>query len=347
MKAQMLTGIGQIELKDVLTPEIINPNDVLLKIEYVGVCGSDVHYYETGRIGSQVVQFPFTVGHECSATVVDFGPAVKTLKKGEPVVVEPAVSCWQCDQCKAGRPHTCKHLKFLGCPGQIEGCLSEYIVMPAECCFPTKEKISLQQGVLCEPLAIGIYAVQQSQLQADQAIAILGAGPIGLSCLAAGRVESTGEIYMTEKIPERIEIAKNAGANWVGNPDSEDIVAAVMKRHPQGVDVVFECAGQQETLDQAIEILKPGGKLLLIGIPPTAKRVTFLIDTLRHKEICIQNVRRQNHCVQPALDMMDRGDFDVNVMVTHRFPFEHTQAAFDLAASYEDGVLKAMIDFPE
>ena len=107
MKAQMLTGIGQFESIDVPTPKILQPDDVLLKIEYVGVCGSDIHYYQTGRIGSQIVEFPFTIGHECSATVVDFGPDVKTVKKGEPVVVDPAISCWQCEQCKAGRPHTC------------------------------------------------------------------------------------------------------------------------------------------------------------------------------------------------------------------------------------------------
>lgn len=342
MRAQVLTAIGQIELIDVSTPKILDPNDVLLKIEYVGVCGSDVHYYETGKIGSQVVQFPFAVGHECTATVVDFGPAVKTLKKGEPVVVEPAVSCWQCAQCKAGRPHTCEQLKFLGCPGQIAGCLCEYIVMPSECCFPTKGKISLEQGVLCEPFAIGVYAVQQSQLQAGQTMAVLGAGPIGLSCLAAGRVELAGGVFVTEKISERIEIAKNAGANWVGNPDSEDIVAAILTQQPQGVDVVFECAGQQETLDQAIDILRPGGKLMMIGIP-REKRVSFCPDRIRRKEITIINVRRQNHCTQKAIDLIAAGKVNLDFMITHTFDFEQTKEAFDLVAHYKDGALKALI----
>ena len=133
MKAMMLTGIRQMEMQDVPVPVIQNDNDVLLKIEYVGVCGSDVHYYETGRIGSQIVQYPYAVGHECTATVVKIGSGVIGLKEGDPVVVEPAISCGYCDQCQAGRPHTCRQLKFLGCPGQIDGCLSEYIVMPAEC----------------------------------------------------------------------------------------------------------------------------------------------------------------------------------------------------------------------
>lgn len=342
MKAQMLTGIGQIEHRDVPTPEILNPRDVLLKVEYVGVCGSDVHYYETGRIGNQIVRFPFTVGHECSAIVVDFGPGVKTLKKGQPVVVEPAVSCGQCEQCKAGRPHTCQKLKFLGCPGQMEGCLSEYLVMPAECCFPTNGKITLQQGVLCEPFAIGVYAVQRSGFQAGQTAAIFGAGPIGHSCLAAAQVQGEAKIYMTEKITERVKIAAGAGADWVGNPDSEDIVGAILKKQPQGVDVVYECAGQLETLNQAIDVLKPGGKLMMIGIP-REERVSFSPDLMRRKELTIVNIRRQNHCTQKAIDLIATGKVKLDFMITHTFDFSQTPQAFDLVANYRDGVVKALI----
>jgi len=342
MKAQMLTGIGQIELRDVPAPKILDSCDVLLRVEYVGVCGSDVHYYETGRIGSQIVKFHFTIGHECSATVIDFGPGVTHLKKGEPVIVEPAVSCGQCDQCRTGRPHTCRKLKFLGCPGQMEGCLSEFLVMPAACCFPTKGKITLEEGVLCEPFAIGVYAVQQSQLQPGQTAVILGAGPIGLSCLAAARGQSAVKIYMTEKIVERVKIAGNAGADWVGNPDSEDVVRAISNCHPQGVDVVYECAGQQETLDQAIEVLKPGGKLMMIGIP-RHERVSFCPDLMRRKEITLINIRRQNHCTQKAIDLLAAGKVNLDFMITHTFVFSQTPQAFDLVAGYRDGVVKALI----
>ncbi len=342
MNAQMLTGIGRMEMRQVPTPAIVNPTDVLLKIEYVGVCGSDVHYYETGRIGSQVVQFPFAVGHECSATVADTGPGVTNLKKGQPVVVEPAVSCWQCVQCKAGRPHTCEKLKFLGCPGQIAGCLSEYIVMPAECCLPTYDAITLQKGVLCEPFAIGVYAVEQSGLTAGQTAAIFGAGPIGLSCLAAAQYEDASAIYMTEKIADRIEIAKSAGADWVGSPETADVVAEISGSCSGGVDIAFECAGQQDTLDQAINILKPGGKLMMIGIPRES-RVSFCPDLIRRKEISMINVRRQNHCTQKAIDRIASGKVNLDYMVTHTYSFEQTQQAFDLAAGYKDGVIKALV----
>ncbi len=342
MKAQMLTAIGRMEMAEVAEPVMAGATDVLLKIEYVGVCGSDVHYYETGRIGSQVVQFPYMVGHECAATVVDFGADVKGLEKGQPVVVEPAVSCWQCDQCKAGRPHTCRKLKFLGCPGQLDGCLCEYLVMPAECCFPTHDAITLQQGVLCEPFAIGVYAAQQSQITAGQTAAIFGAGPIGLSCLAAAQCEQVGTVAITEKISERIDIAKAAGADWVGNPDAQDVTAEIIDRYDGGVDVAFECAGQQETLDQAIDVLKPGGKLMLIGIP-REPRVSFCPDLMRRKEISIINVRRQNHCTQKAIDLIASGRSNLDFMMTHTYEFDQTPEAFDLVAGYKDGVVKALI----
>ena len=342
MKAQMLTALRRIELKEIPRPRVQGPTDVLLKIKYVGVCGSDVHYYETGRIGSQVVEYPYQVGHECSAVVVEVGSAVTSLAAGQAVVVEPAVSCHMCDQCRAGRPHTCRKLKFLGCPGQLPGCLSEYLVMPAECCFPIDGKITLQQGVLCEPFAIGVYAVQQSAVGMSMKVGVLGAGPIGLSCLAAAKAEGVQTAYVTEIIPERMAIAQQAGADWVGSPRTEDVVGAVMQREPEGLDIVYECAGQQETLDQAVEMLKPGGKLMIIGIP-REDRVSFCPDLIRRKEITLINVRRQNHCTQKAIDLVAQKKVDLDFMITHTFDFEQTAEAFEVVAGYRDGVVKALI----
>ncbi len=342
-----LTGIRQMEMMEVPTPEIVNDDDVLIRMKVIGVCGSDVHYYEVGQIGSQVIEYPFTVGHEASGVVEAVGSAVTHVKPGDRIAIEPAMPCGECDQCAAGRPNTCRTLRFLACPKQAEGCLSEYIVMPEECCFKLAGNTTFDEGAISEPLAIGVYAVKQSIPMQGAKVGILGAGCIGLSVLLPAKAQGAEKVYVTDKIDSRLELARKAGAVWGGNPDNEDVVEKVKELEPDGLDVVFECCGEQDALDQAIEMLKPGGKLLLIGIPPIAERVTFLIDKLRHKEVCIQNVRRQCHCVQPSLDMMDRGDFDVSVMVTHRFPFEQTQAAFDLAASYEDGVLKTMIDFPD
>jgi L-iditol 2-dehydrogenase len=344
MKVAMLTGIRQIEMFDRPEPMLTQDTDVLIKMKTLGVCGSDVHYYTTGKIGSQVVKYPFPVGHEGAGQVVKTGSAVTHVKPGDRVAIEPAMPCWECDQCLAGRPHTCRKLKFLGCPGQADGCLSEYIVMPETSCIKISDALSYDQAAISEPLAIGVYAVKQSVPMKDTKIGILGFGPIGMSVLLPALAQGASKAYISDKIDERLKIAKKSGAYWIGNPDKMDIVEEIKKEEPLLLDVVFECCGQQEAIDQAVEMLKPGGKLMIIGIPEFS-RWSFSVDKLRHKEITIQNVRRQVNCVEPALEMMENGSVDISLMPTHRFSFKDTKHAFDLVTGYKDGVMKAMIDF--
>lgn len=344
MRSMVLTGIRQMEMREVPDPKISNETDVLIKMSTMGVCGSDVHYFVSGKIGNQVVQYPFPVGHEGSGVVEGIGKGVKNVKVGDRVAIEPAMSCWQCDQCKIGRHHTCRKLRFLGCPRQADGCLSEYIVMPESSCFKIKDSMTMDQAALSEPLAIGVYAVRQSILMKGAKIAILGAGPIGRCVMLPARTEGAEKIYVTDKIDRRLEEAARYGADWIGNPDKEDVVGRILEQEPRGLDVVFECCGQQEALDQSISMLKPGGKLMVIGIP-AVNRISFSIDDIRHKETLIVNVRRQCDCVQPCLDMIDSKRIDVNPLVTHHFRFDDTKEAFDLVAGYKEGVVKAMIQF--
>ncbi len=344
MKAMQLTGIRQISMVEVPDSVIINDTDVLIKMKVLGVCGSDVHYFKHGKIGSQVVQFPFTLGHEGAGQVVAVGKAVKHIKAGQRIAIEPAMPCGECDQCLSGRPHTCRKLKFLGCPGQAEGCLGEFIVMPESSCIPVSEKLSYDQGAISEPLAIGVYAVKQSIPMKDAKIAILGFGPIGMSVLLTALAQGAEKVYVTDKTNQRLKIAQKCGAIWTGNPDNLDVVTSIKEQEPLLLDAVFECCGKQEASDQAIEMLKPGGKLMIVGIPEFS-RWSFSVDDLRRKEITITNVRRQVGCVQPALEMMEKGIVDVSLMPTHRFGFADSQKAFELVADYKDGVMKAMIDF--
>ncbi len=344
MKAMQLTGIRQMEMREVADPVIQQDTDVLIKMKIVGVCGSDIHYYVSGKIGSQVVQYPFTVGHEGAGQVVAVGKKVTRVKPGDRIIVEPAMSCGQCDQCLLRRPHTCRKIKFLGCPKQAEGCLSEYLVMPESCCIPISDSLTLQEAALTEPLAIGLYAVKQSIPMSEAKIGILGAGPIGFSVMMPALALGAKKAYVTDKIDARLCLAAKAGASWTGNPDKSDIVKDILAVEPSGLDVVFECCGQQSALTQAIDLLKPGGKLMIVGIPEVST-VYFPVDKMRHREICIQNVRRQNHCVEPSVEMIMNKKFDVNCMVTHHFSFAQTKEAFELVAGYKDGILKAMVHF--
>jgi L-iditol 2-dehydrogenase len=345
MKMMKLTGLREMSMQDVPTPSISHKTDVLMKIARVGICGSDVHYFTEGAIGSQRVEYPFAVGHEGAGVVEAVGSAVTRVKLGDRIAFDPALPCGSCDQCLGGRPHTCRSMRFLGCPQQIEGCLAEYLVMPEECCYPIPSTLSFDEAAIVEPLSIGLYALSLSIPLPGAAIGILGSGPIGLSVLLPARAHGVRRVYMTDKIEPRLQTASRAGADWTGNPDTEDVVAEIARREPALLDAVFECSGDQAAIDQAVELLKPGGKLLLIGIPGGRNRVSFDINLLRRKELCIQNVRRQNGFVQPAIDMIASKMIDVGVMVTHHLPFSETKAGFDMVADYCDGVVKAMVTF--
>lgn len=343
MKAYQLTGLRAMALRTVSEPTIQRPTDVLIRIEAVGVCGSDVHYYTTGRIGCQVVEYPFTIGHECAGTVAAVGRDVTRVRVGDRVAIEPAVTCGTCDQCRAGRENTCRQITFLGCPGQAAGCLSEYLVMPQQNCFPISSELAWGEATISEPLAIGVYAAAQAELTANSRIGILGMGPIGRTVLLPAQHAGCTTTYCTDKLDARCAAAAAAGAAWVGNPVSQDVVAQILQREPQGLDVVFECCGQQEALDQAVELLRPGGKLMIIGIPE-AKRISFDPDFTRRKEIRIFNVRRQCGCVNRALELISLYPDAVSHLITHRFKFSETPAAFEWVARYQDGVVKALIE---
>ena len=344
MKAMMLTGIRQMEMKEVPDPVIKNPKEVKIRMSVLGICGSDIHYYTQGKIGSQRVAYPFTVGHEGAGVVVETGIDVTRVKPGDVIAVEPAIWCGNCDQCLSGRHHTCRKLKFLGCPGQADGCLSEFIVMPEASCFPLHGKLTPDHGSISEPLSIGIYSVKKSGEIKSAKIGILGFGPIGMSVMLGAKAGKADKIYVTDKIDARLSVASREGAGWTGNPLKENITDCIKQREPLGLDVAFECCGQQEALDQAVDILKPGGKLIIVGIPEF-DTWSLNVETTRRRELSLQFIRRQVDCVETALEMMSGGTINVGNMITHRFPFNRTKEAFDLVAGYSDGVMKAMIDF--
>ena len=344
MKTFVLTGIRKIEMTETPKPGLKHADDVLIRIKSVGVCGSDIHYFTEGKIGTQVVEFPFAVGHECSGIIEEVGSSVTHVKPGDLVAIDPSVHCGECDQCLAGRPHTCRKNLFLGCPGQLDGCLTEYLVMPSFTCFPVNGILNPTSAALIEPLTIGTYSVELAQTDFQgKAVGIFGAGPIGLSVLMVLRTLNTGNIYSFEPLEYRRNKAKKLGATNASNPFETDPLKIIQEAEPLLLDVVFDCSGEQKAVDDATQILKPGGKLILVGIPPEGK-YTINMDMLRRKEISIHNVRRQNHCVEKSIELVRNG-LPVQQMVTHRFSPEETQQAFEMVSDYKDGIIKAMIDF--
>ncbi|MBP1623750.1 MAG: gutB [Acidobacteria bacterium] len=274
------------------------------------------------------MRFPFCIGHECSAVVADVGKQVKRFKPGDIVVVDPSISCGICDQCQLGHFHTCRTVRFLGCPGQLEGCLCDLLVMPEDCCYSAKG-LTADQAALVEPLSIGHYAVQLSGDVKGKKIGILGSGPIGLSVLLSARAAGASAIYVTDRLDYRLEAARQQGATWTGNPDRADIVFDILQQEPMELDVVFECCGQS--------------RLVIVGIPETDQSF-FAVHDARRKGLTFVNVRRQNECVDPVIDLINEGQINPDFMVTHRFSLDQAAKAFELLRDYRDGIIKAMVD---
>jgi L-iditol 2-dehydrogenase len=344
MKAIVLSGVGRVEIREVPRPAIQAPDDVLLRTAVAGICGSDLHYFIADRVGGEAVPYPVIGGHEASALVEAVGSAVTRVRPGERVAVEPSISCGVCDQCLAGRPHTCRSIKFLGHPGDKNGSLSEYFVLPERNLFPIPDGITMTEAMLAEPLSIALHALQLGGTNPGPAVAVLGTGPIGLGVLLGLKASGLRDIYATDKSEARTQAALRAGAAWSGNPDRQDVVKEILGRQPAGMDAVFEASGDPEAVGQAIELVKPGGRITLIGIP-LEERISYPTAVARRKEIAFTHVRRQNRCLERALLLIEAKHIDVAWLVTHTFALADAPRAFEIAASHSDGVLKTAIRF--
>jgi L-iditol 2-dehydrogenase len=342
MRAAFLTGVRTIEVRETPAPRIARDDDVLIRSQAVGVCGSDLHYYLSEFVGADKVTYPFIPGHECAGTVEEVGKAVTRVKPGDAVVVEPAVACGACDQCRTGRPHTCRKLLFLGHYGELTGGMAEFALAPERNCVPLPAKMTVLQGALAEPLSIALYAAGLAGSVRGKTAAVLGTGPIGLCVVMALKAEGAGAVFATEKAEARLRAATTAGADWTGNPDREDVVAGILARESLGLDLVFECCGEQSALDQAISLLKPGRTLVVVGIPVEA-RVTFESGRLRRREIRVQSVRRQNRCLEKAVGMIHAGRIKADFLATHFFTLDQAREAYETAATRRDGVIKAIV----
>ena len=224
MKAAVLHQARDLRLEDVPTPDY-GPDDVLVKIGSVGICGSDVHYWRTGAIGDFVVEEPMILGHEVAGVVAEVGENVHTLKVGDRVALEPGVPCRHCEMCKTGRYNLCPDVQFFATP-PVNGALSDYAVSPADFAYKLPDSLSLDEAALIEPLSVGIHACRRGNLTAGQSVFIAGAGPIGLTSLAAAKAFGATEVFISDVRPHRLEVAKQMGATHAFNAkeDAEAIV---------------------------------------------------------------------------------------------------------------------------
>ncbi|MHB8062007.1 MAG: NAD(P)-dependent alcohol dehydrogenase [Ruminiclostridium sp.] len=340
-RAAYMTGINKMEIRDIEIPKL-KEKDVLIKVEYVGICGSDVHYLEHGKIGDFVVNGDFILGHECAGTVVEIGTGVENLKVGDRVALEPGQTCGQCEFCKSGRYNLCRAVEFLATP-PYHGCLMNYIAFPENMAFKLPDNISTKEGALVEPLAVGLHAANQGNVKLGDSVVILGAGTIGLVTLLACKANGAADITVVDVIPKRLEFAKKLGATTVINAAESDVFAEIDKlTNKNGVDVVIETAGSARTISQTPYLIKNGGCVVLVGLAPQ-DIIEYNFAKIMAKEAQIKSVFRYRNIYPQAIKAISKGLIDISGIVTHEFNFEDTAKAFDYAINNKQDVVKAVI----
>jgi L-iditol 2-dehydrogenase len=348
MLAARLHGPCDLRIDRVPHPGPPGPGQVLLRVRAVGVCGSDLHTFRHARIGDTRLEGPLVLGHEFAAVVEAVGAGAedgrfRPLEPGTRVAVDPAQPCGRCELCERGHPNLCENLRFCGLwPDQ--GALCQWIHMPARCCFPVRPALDDAVAVMLEPLGVAVHTVDLSKVRLGHRVAILGAGPIGLCILQLVRLAGAEAIYLTDKYPWRLDLARRLGATTAWNCDEIDPVEAVLRATGgRGVDVAIEAAWCDESLAQAAEMLAMGGRLVVVGISGD-DRMTLKHSTARRKGLSIVMVRRMKHAYPRAIGLAEQGRVDLASLVTHRFPLQRTADAFRLAAEYRDGVVKALVE---
>lgn len=344
MKVLRLHNPFDLQFHDEPVPEP-GAGEVLVQVGSVGICASDVHYYREGRIGDQIVQSPVILGHEFSGTIVRVGQGVTGLAEGARVAVDPARPCMKCDICLEGYTNLCPKVQFFGTP-PIDGALREFLVWPADLCIQVSEETTLDEAAMIEPLAVGVYAVDLAEMAGGESIAVLGVGAIGLSVLQAAKVAGVGKIIVSEPIAERRELARKLGADIVIDPSATDSTAAIREETGGGVEVAFECAGMPDAVAQTVEVVRPKGRVVIVGIPEDDK-YCFCASLCRRKELNVQFVRRSRNTTERSVEMLERGLVDVRSYTTHHFPLDKAGDAIRLAEQKTDGVLRAVVRVSE
>jgi L-iditol 2-dehydrogenase len=329
-----LHGVGDLRLHDEPLPEP-GAGDVLVRVTAVGICGSDLHWLSQAGIGNERLSRPLVLCHEL-AGMIDSGE-----RRGQRVAVDPSVPCGACELCRKGHPNLCTAQRFAG-QGSEDGALREYLAWPSRCLHPLPDSLSDADGAMLEPLGVAIHAVDLGHLRTGMTVAVFGSGPIGLLILRLVRTMGAARLIATDTLPHRLEAARLLAKAELfqadGGREAGEIVAATGGR---GVDVAFETAGDNDAVEAAVASLKPGGCLVLVGIPAD-DRTAFSASIARRKGLTIKLSRRMKHAYPRAIHLVETGAVDVRSLVTHRFPLAQFDRAFDVACRREG--LKVIVE---
>ncbi len=341
MKVAVMNGIGKMGYVEREVPQPAD-NEVLVKLEYVGICGSDMHYYETGRIGDYVVKPPFVLGHEPGGVVVEVGKDVKHLKIGDRVALEPGKTCGHCEYCKEGKYNLCPDVVFFATP-PVDGVFQEYVAHEAALCFKLPDNVDTMEGALIEPLAVGFHAANQGGAHAGQTAVVFGAGCIGLVSMMAVKAEGVSKVYVVDIMQKRLDKALELGATGVINSMDKNVQDEISRlTEGKGVDLVIETAGMEITTRQAIHIAKKGSTIVLVGYSKTGE-MTLPLSLALDKELTFKTVFRYRHIYPMAIEAVASGKVNLKGIVSNVFSFDDIQNAMDKSVSDKANIVKSVV----
>lgn len=343
MNAVFMTDVRRMEAG---TMEIPRPSAgrVLVKVKHVGICGSDLHYYENGKSSSgRQITYPYLLGHECAGEVVELGEGVTSLALGDRVALEPGIACGHCEFCRSGHYNLCPDVVFFATP-PVPGTLCEYVTHPADMCFRLPDNVDTMEGALVEPLAVGFHAARMAQAAPGKTAVILGSGCIGMSVMLALRAHGVGVVYITDLLAKRLARAKSLGADEAINITETDPVERVMElTHGRGTDIVIDASGACEAVQSTAALVARSGRIVMVGM---AAEQVFPLDfgRLMRKEATIKTIYRYRNCYPAAIQAISSG-LPAAKIVSHRFRFKDTAKAFADNSENRAEIVKAVIEY--
>lgn len=333
-RTAVMYGTHDIRLEDRPVPEP-GPREVLVQTKAVGVCGSDIHYYEHGRIGEFVVEEPLVLGHETSGVIVKLGEGVRKRDVGQRVALEPGVPCGECHECRAGRYNLCPDVRFFATP-PVDGTFAEYVVIHEDFAHPLPDGLSENAGALMEPLSVGVWACWKAEVRAGDHVLITGAGPIGLVNLQVALAQGATQVTVTDVLDERLALARDMGAtrtiNVAQSPLSESAVHA---------EVLIECSGNARALGDGIKNLKPAGRVVVVGMGPD-EETPIPLSYLQTREITLTGTFRYANTYPAAIELAATGAVDLDSLVTSHYGLDEAEAALR-APGEEPANVKPMV----